>query len=185
MMKHFIAILAAACCTLAINATTYSSHLKVVVNGIVSEQDEVQVEVTQTDGLYNLSLKNFCLSAEGITMPVGNIEVIGVEGVDEYGYTTILFKAPIAIVPGDDPAYQESDWIGPMLGDVPLDLTARFTDTALNANIDIELAIMGQTIGVSLFGVAPAASGLNGDVNKDGEVNIADINSVIDIILNN
>ena len=177
--------MAAACCALAINATTYTSHIKVVVNGTASEQDEVMVEVTQADGLYNLSLKNFCLTSDGITLPVGNIEVTGVEGVDEYGYTTIIFKDPVNIAPGDDPNHQEADWIGPLLGDVPLDLSARFTDTALNANIDIELAMMGQTIGVSLFGVAPAAPSLDGDVNKDGEVNIADINSVIDIILNN
>lgn len=180
VMKHFFALLAAACCALAINATTYTSHLKVVINGEVAEQDQVQVDVTQADGLYTLSLKNFCLSSSGVTMPVGNIEVSGVQGVDEYGYTTILFKNPVNILPGDDPAYQESDWIGPMLGEVPLDLTARFTNTALNANIDIELSMLGQTIGVTLFGVAPS---LDGDVNKDGEVNVADINGVINLIL--
>ena len=185
MKKCLFAILAAVCCTLAINATTYTCHIKVVVNGNAAEQDQVQVDVTQADGLYNLSLKNFCLTAEGVTLPVGNIEVTGVEGVNEYGYTTILYKDPVTIVPGDDPAYQEADWIGPMLGEVPLDLAARFTDTALSANIDIELAMLGQTIGVSLFGVAPAGPALDGDVNKDGEVNIADINSVIDLILKN
>jgi hypothetical protein len=182
MKKQFLVIFAAVCCALALNATTYTSHLKVVINGIAAEQDEVQVEVTQANGIYNLSLKNFCLTTEGITMPVGNIEVTGVEGVNQYGYTTIIYNNPVTIVPGDDPNYQETDWIGPMLGEVPLDLTARFTDTALSANIDIELAVLGQTIGVSLFGVAPA---LDGDVNKDGEVNIADINSVIDMILKN
>jgi hypothetical protein len=183
MIKHFIALVAVVCCALTVNATTYNSHIKVVVNDIVSEQDMVQVEVTQADGLYNLSLKNFSLTSDGITLPVGNIVVTGVEGVDEYGYTTILFKSPIVITPGDDPNYQESDWIGPLLGEVPIDLAARFTDTALNAQIDIEMAMLGQVISVSLFGVSPAQSGLDGDVNKDGEVNIADINSVIDIIL--
>jgi hypothetical protein len=182
MIKHILTIIAAACCAMAINATTYTCHLKVVINGEAAEQDQVQVDVNQADGLYTLSLKNFCLSSQGITLPVGNIEVSGVQGVDEYGYTTIQYKNPVNIAPGNDPAYQEADWIGPMLGEVPLDLTARFTDTALSANIDIELALMGQTIGVSLFGVAPAREG---DVNKDGEVNIADINSVIDIILKN
>ena len=63
-------------------------------------------------------------------------------------------------------------------------MTARFTDTALNAQIDIEMAILGQAIEVSLFGVAPGNQPLDGDVNKDGEVNVADINSVINIILN-
>lgn len=67
-----------------------------------------------------------------------------------------------------------------MLGEVPIDLTARFIGAALDADIDIELAVLGQTIGVSLFGVAPTTKG---DVNEDGEVSISDVNSVIDIIL--
>jgi hypothetical protein len=36
---------------------------------------------------------------------------------------------------------------------------------------------------VSIFGIAPAQEGLEGDVNKDKEVNVADVNRVIDIIL--
>ena len=103
-MKKFIAIIAAACCAMGISAETYSSHVKVTINGTSTEQDNVQVVVTENDGLYNLSLKNFCLTSEGVTLPVGNIEVTGVEGVDEYGYTTLTFKAPVNITPGDDPA---------------------------------------------------------------------------------
>ena len=104
----------------------------------------------------------------------------GVEGVDEYGYTTIKFNSPIVITPGNDGVHSEDEWIGPMLGEVPIDLTARFTNTALDANIDIELAMLQQTIGVSLFGVAPT---IKGDVNEDGEVGISDVNAVINIIL--
>ena len=184
-MKKFFVFMAAACCALAINATTYTSHVKVTVNTNATEQDEVQVVLNEQNGLYNLSLKNFCLVAEGITMPVGNIEVNGVEGVDEYGYTTIRYNNPVAITPGDDGVHLQDEWIGPMLGEVPIDLTARFTETALDANIDITLEVMGQVIGVQLFGIAPATAGVQGDVNKDGEVNISDVNSVIDIILKN
>lgn len=184
MKKAFI-MLAAICCSLALNATIYTCHIKVVVNGTVSEQDEVPVVVTGSNGVYDLSLNNFCLSAEGFTMPVGNIAVSGVEGVDEYGYTTIVFNGPITITPGDDPAYSQDEWLGPILGEVPIDATARFTDTALSANIDINLAAMGQIIQVNLFGVAPASvtPALDGDVNHDGEVNVSDVNKVIDIIL--
>lgn len=180
-MKKFLSIMAALCCCMALNANTYSCHIKVTVNGVSSEQDQVQVDVTNSNGLYTLTLKNFCLTTEGVTLPVGNIEVSGVEGVDEYGYTTILYTEPVIITPGDDPAFSESEWIGPLLDEVPLDLAARFTATALSANIDIELAMMGQTIGVNLFGVAPA---LKGDVNGDMEVNVTDINEVVNIILN-
>lgn len=179
-MKKVFAMLAAACCAMALSATTYTSHLKVVINGESTEQEQVQVEVTKTDKGYNLSLKNFCLSVGEATLAVGNIEVNDVEGVDEYGYTTIHYKAPIAITPGNDGVHLEDEWVGPMLGEVPIDLTARFTESALNANIDIELTMMGQVIGVSLFGVTPV---LKGDVNKDGEISVGDVNAVIELIL--
>ena len=179
-MKKFFITLAAICCSLALSATTYTSHIKVVVNGIVSEQDEVPVVVTGSNGVYDLSLNNFCLTAEGVTMPVGNIAVSGVEGVDEHGYTTIKYNSPITITAGNDGVHSQDEWIGPMLGEVPIDLTARFTSNALDANIDIKLEVLGQTIGVTLFGVAPT---VKGDVNEDGEVSINDANSVVDIIL--
>lgn len=176
-MKKFLVFLAAFGCTMALSATTYTCHLKVTVNGYVTEQDQEQVEVTQTDGTYNLSLKNFALVAGEERIPVGNIEVNGVTGINEYGFTTITYNAPIAITEGDDPQYDY--WMGPQLGEVPIDLTSRFTDTALSATIDITLGDM--IIAVNVFGVAPE---LEGDVNHDGEVNISDVNRVIKIILN-
>jgi hypothetical protein len=183
-MKKIFAFAAAACCALALSATTYNCHLKVVINGEVAEQDEVPVVVTEhADGTYDLSLKNFVLWMGDFPMPVGNINVTGVEGVDEYGYTTIKFADEILITEGDDPQFDT--WAGPLLGNVPIDMTARFTDTAASANIDIDMQqMLGQVITVSIFGVAPAQSGLEGDVNHDGEVNLSDVNKVIDIILN-
>lgn len=181
-MKKFFAFAAAACCAMVLSATTYNCHLKVVINGEATEQEEVPVVVTADNGAYSLSLKNFVLWMGDFPMPVGNIEVTGVEGVDEYGYTTIKFADKIQITAGDDPRYET--WAGPLLGDVPLDMTARFTDTAASADIDIDLqSMMGQMISVSIFGVAPAKAALEGDVNADGEVNISDINKVVDIIL--
>ena len=180
-MKQTLAILAALCCAMALNATTYTCHLKVVVNGTVSEQDQVKVDVINNNGSYDLSLKNFALISEGESVPVGNIEVTGVNGTDEYGYTTIIYNESVLITAGDDPQYDY--WLGPMLGEVPLELTSRVTDTALNATIDIALGDM--IIAVDLFGVAPAEEPIEGDVNHDGDVNIGDINAVIKIILGN
>ena len=174
-MKQTLAFLAALCCTVALNATTYTCHLKVVVNGIVSEQDQVQVDVTNNNGSYDLSLKNFALVSEGESIPVGNIEVIGVTGTDEFGYTTIIYNESVLITEGDDPQYDY--WLGPMLGEVPLEMTSRFTDSALSATIDITLGDM--IIAVDLFGVAPVEESIEGDVN------IGDINAVIKIILGN
>lgn len=180
-MKHSLAILAALCCAMALNATNYACHLKVVVNGHATEQDLVPVVVTNNNGTYDLSLKNFVLESDGENIPVGNIEVNGVTGTDEYGYTTIIYNEPITITPGDDPQYDY--WLGPMLGAVPVNLTARFTAAAANATIDIQLGDM--VISVDIFGVAPVEELVEGDVNKDGEVNIGDVNAVIKIILGN
>ena len=85
------------------------------------------------------------------------------------------------ITEGDDPQYDY--WLGPMLGEVPLEMTSRFTDSALSATIDITLGDM--IIAVDLFGVAPVEESIEGDVNHDGDVNIGDINAVIKIILGN
>lgn len=180
-MKKLLLLFAACCCTMALSAATYTCHLKATVNGETNEQEELKVDITRdAAGHYDLNLKNFILASEGIKMPVGNINVTGLEGIDEYGYTTVRFDGDINIAPGDAPEFAPSDWLGPLLGPVPSALTGRFTGTAMSADIDIEMAALGQTIKVSLFGIAPV---MKGDVNDDNEVNIGDVNSVIDIIL--
>ena len=182
-MKKLLSVMAAACCAMALSATTYTCHIKVTINGEATEQDQVQVDVTENNGTYDLNLKNFVLVSEGVAMPVGNVTVTGVEGVDEYGFTKLAFNGDINITEGDDPQY--SYWVGPMLGAVPTEAIARFTPTAINGDLYINLSSLNQVISVSIFGVAPAsAEGIEGDVNKDNEVNIADVNRVVDIILN-
>ena len=181
-MKKFLFSMAALCCALAMSATTYTCHVKVTVNQTTTEQDQVQVDITENNGTYDLNLKNFVLLAEGVAMPVGNVTLQGVEGVDEFGYTTINYDGSINITEGDDPQYDY--WMGPMISPVPIDATARFIDTAISGDLFIDMSsTLGQVINVSIFGIAPAQEGLEGDVNKDKEVNIADVNKVIDIIL--
>lgn len=182
-MKKFLAFVAAAGCAMALSATTYTCHVKVVINNTTSEQEQVQVDVNENNGAYDLNLKNFVLISEGVPMPVGNVTVTGVRGVDEYGFTKLTFNGTIYITEGNDPQYDY--WLGPMLGPVPTVATARFTETAISGDLFIDMKdTLGQTISVSIFGIAPAQENLEGDVNKDKEVNVADVNKVIDIILN-
>jgi len=181
-MKKILFTLAAICCAMAMSATTYTCHVKVTINGNTSEQDEVRVDVNENNGKYDLNLKNFVLISEGQSLPVGNVTVTGVDGVDQYGYTTLNYDGSIRITEGDDPQYDY--WMGPMLGNVPIVATARFIDSAISGDLHIDMSsTIGQVISVSIFGVAPAEETLEGDVNKDNEVNIADVNKVIDIIL--
>ena len=60
-MKKFLSVMAAACCAMALNATIYTCHVKVTINSTVTEQEEVQVEVNENNGAYDLDLKNFVL----------------------------------------------------------------------------------------------------------------------------
>lgn len=167
---------------MAMSAANYTCHLKVVINNEATEQDEVPVVITEENGVYNLSLENFVLWMGDFPMPVGNIVVNGVQGVDEHGFTTLKYVGDITITDGNDPQFDT--WAGPLLGEVPLDMTTRFTDTAVNAHIDIDMQKMiGQVIAVELFGIAPAPTALEGDVNHDGEVTIADVGTLIDLIL--
>ena len=74
-MKKIFAMMAAACCVMAMSATTYTCHVKVNINGNVTEQEQVDVEVNENNGAYDLNLKNFVLIADDVPMPVGNVTV--------------------------------------------------------------------------------------------------------------
>ena len=62
-MKKLFLMFAAICCAMALNATSYSCHLKVTINEEVAEQDQVPVMVVKNGGTYTLTLKNFILMA--------------------------------------------------------------------------------------------------------------------------
>lgn len=61
---------------MALSATTYTCHLKVVINGDPTEQEEVPVLVTNDNGSYSMFLNNFVLWMDGFPMPVGNITIL-------------------------------------------------------------------------------------------------------------
>ena len=72
-------------------------------------------------------------------------------------------------------------WLGPMLGAVPINLTANFVDDALDVNIGINMAALQQTIQVHFFGAAPTAA--RGDLNGDGAINTTDISTLVQMVL--
>ena len=67
-----------AAATLAASATDYTDRLLVLVNGEGSEQ-QATISVTEHDGLYDLKLKNFMLMNGTEPMPVGNVELTGIQ----------------------------------------------------------------------------------------------------------
>ena len=202
-MKKFLLLLAAVAVSFGINAADYTGQLSVNVAdaeaGTAFEAlQEASITLEENEGKYNFNLKNFILrveepeSGEVTVMPVGNIAVEGLEATEANGYKTIKFNNDVNIAEGDAEALPEgyAVWYGPLLGPVPIELVARFNDVAMSVNIDIKLEIMPQAIKVSFIGTNPEAMGTPddgrspSDVNKDGAINVGDVNVVLDDILN-
>ncbi|MDO4510921.1 MAG: calycin-like domain-containing protein [Bacteroidales bacterium] len=177
-MKKILAFVAAAVCSMAAWATNYQGELIVSVNGESAAMD-AGIIIVKSEAGYNLSIKNFKLGAEGIYLPIGNIELNGCAGTDAFGITTINFNDKTVITPGDDPAYATEEWMGPALGEVPIVMTAKLNDQVLSVSIDIDMmATIQQVIAVNFVGSAPA-----GDINGDGDINVSDVTTLINKIL--
>lgn len=181
-MKKIMMTLAAAVCSLAAMANTYTGQLSVSINGVGGPQDGVAINMDQNeDGTYNFSLKNFVFYLEGEPMPVGNIELNNLSATEGAQFKNVSFTGGINILPGSTEEFPNADdWAGPYLGEVPLVLNATFNGACLSVHIDIDMAeIMGETIKVDFMSVN------TGDVNTDGEIGIADVTSLVNLILAN
>lgn len=179
-MRKFFAFVASVACAFSAMATNYQGELTVTVNDETAVQG-TEITVTNADGLYDLSIKNFKLVAGDQVLPVGNIELKGCEGTDAYGITTIKFNKKVTITAGDDPTIDADSWMGPMLGEVPIVMTAKLNDTVLSVNIDIDMQVLEQVIKVGFVGNAPAPA--KGDINEDGLLNVGDVSALINMLL--
>lgn len=118
--------------------TTYSNDLSVNIispNGegdanTVPEKNSINF-IKEVDGSYSLELKNFVLGGE---VPVGNIKVTN---LTQYGNTYITSQT-INITAGDDEKYDAAEWLGPMLGEVPVDVNATINGDQMVAQISIK-----------------------------------------------
>lgn len=178
-MKKVLSIFAALCCAVAAMATDYDGQLTVVVNNDTTRQ-EAKISLTQGVNGYKFSLNNFMLKAGDQVMGVGNIALDSLTAAPQYGYKTIALKKSVTITAGDDPSVET--WVGPMLGPVPLNLTANFVDDALDFSISIYMAALEQNVNVHFFGTAPVAA--SGDINGDGIVNVTDVTALVQMVLN-
>lgn len=179
-MRKFFAFVASVACAFSAMATNYQGELTVTVNDETAVQG-TEITVTNADGLYDLSIKNFKLVAGDQVLPVGNIELKGCQGTDAYGITTIKFNKKVTITAGDDPTIDADSWMGPMLGEVPIVMTAKLNDTVLSVNIDIDMQVLEQVIKVGFVGNAPAPA--KGDINEDGLLNVGDVSALINMLL--
>lgn len=141
-MKKFLLSLLVACTALTGMAqTTYEENLIVTVNGESSDEIPASINVThEADGTVNFTLRNFVLITTDQQIAVGNITLTGVAVEDKGGYEAISTSQTIRIEPGDMEGVPEEVWMGPSLGDVPIVLNGKLTDTKLYANIDIDMS---------------------------------------------
>ena len=127
--------------------TPYSNDLSVTINGECTPPQPTEIQlIDEKDGSTSLALNNFMLVSGEDAMPVGNIYLTNVQrsGENSMRLTT---TQKIAIMPGDLPGIDF--WLGPMLGDVPVELNAEVADGKMTATIDIDMQeALGQIIHV-------------------------------------
>ena len=167
------------------NKRIYTEQLLVTINdNTLAPQTTDVVIVDNADGTINFTMKNFFLAAGEENMPIGNIALENMsvtEGDDGLKYFT--FAGPMIIQPGDMEGIAESDWIGPLVGEIPLDLKGKMNDEKLYAAIDVDMqASLGQILFIQFGTDDFFVSGKIGDLNGDGKVDIADAVSVLDLM---
>ena len=140
-----------AAATLAASATDYTDRLLVLVNGEGSEQ-QATISVTEHDGLYDLKLKNFMLMNGTEPMPVGNVELTGIQ--PEKAGNAIFLRANQNIVVTAGDAEGVLFWMGPMLGELPVEVVAVLENGALRALINLDLMSLLQQMVEVRFGEA-------------------------------
>lgn len=129
----------------------YTDQLLVLVNGEGSTQ-EATISVNEQNGLYNLSLRNFILKTGETPVPVGNVEMKGIKPETAGNAIFLRTSQNVTIANGDLP--EVATWMGPMLGELPVQMTAVLEGDGLRALIDLDLTnLLGQVINVA-FGQA-------------------------------
>ena len=153
-----------ALCGMAQTQTNYNEKLVVKINEESTDSIPAAITVVDNgDGTCDFSLKNFMLVGEDAPMPIGNVDLKGVKMETIDGISTISTNQIFIIQPGDDPNYNESQWLGPMLEEVPIVLTGKLTATALYANIDIDMTeSLEQVINVVVGQEKNITAGING-----------------------
>ena len=153
--------------------TNYTDNLVVTINGISNEPQKTDIAVEQNnDGTYTLSLNKFILISGEDIMPVGNIVLENIVVTEENGIKSFAVERNIIITAGDE---NESDWLGPMLGEVPVSLTGKMDAEKLYCTIDIDMsAMLGQIINV-VFGDENSVTSISNIAVENAENVIYDI----------
>lgn len=148
MKKTLLSLALALLSSLSMSAKDYTDTLVVTVNGTSTRQTATISVDKNTDGTYNFNLKNFMLKMDGQAMGIGNITLNNLKAATSSKGDVVSTHQDIAITAGDDP--NVSNWTGPMLGTIPLDLKLLVNDEKLYTLIGIDMSkTLGQVITVT------------------------------------
>lgn len=129
---------------------TYTDDLVVTINEVSTPAQKSNIDfVNHEDGTCDFILKNFCLGEGEEVLYVGNIELKNVELVSGNSYNTFEANQTITIQPGDD---ANQTWLGPILGEVPIDMKGKINEQQLYCTIDIDMMSTLQQIIKVTFG---------------------------------
>ena len=144
MKKTLLSLALALLSSLSMSAKDYTDTLVVTVNGTSTRQTATISVDKKADGTYNFNLKNFMLKMDGQAMGIGNITLNNLKAATSSKGDVVSTHQDIAITAGDDP--NVSNWTGPMLGTIPLDLKLLVNDEKLYTLIGIDMKMLNQKI---------------------------------------
>lgn len=147
MKKTLLSLALALLSSLSMSAKDYTDTLDVTVNGLTTTQTATISVDKQADGRYNFALKNFKLNMAGAVMGIGNIELKNLVPATSSKGEVLATDTTITISNGDDKSV--AMWMGPMLGQIPLQLKTLVQDNHLYTVIDIDMASLNQVIHVT------------------------------------
>ena len=147
-------------------AINYTDNLIVTIDGESTDPQETTIIVEQNaDGTYKLALNNFTLGGE---VMVGNIVLDNIVATEENGIKSFQTNQNILITAGDG---NEEDWMGPILGVIPVSLTGKMDAEKLYCTIDIDMSeLLGQMINV-VFGEEDKVTSIE-DITVENGANV-------------
>ncbi|MBR4849120.1 MAG: calycin-like domain-containing protein [Bacteroidaceae bacterium] len=152
------------------NAIEYTDNLVVTIDGESTEPQETTIFVEQNaNGTYKLALNNFVL---GGMIQVGNIVLDGINATENNGIKSFQTNQEIFITAGDG---NEEDWLGPMLGAIPVSLTGKMDAEKLYCTIDIDMSEMLEQVINVVFGDENAVTSISNIVVENNANVIYDI----------
>lgn len=198
MTKKFTLFLLFTFCALLGWSTDYVGTYSVTSGGYTRQNQTVTVTQTGTD-IYDVTVHNFTVVLMGEVHVVGDVTFYSMIGTtDADGYTTVSGNTKLQL---SDLVDMEE--LGDMFGDIvamfgaqqyPITFNGRFNYKYLTAQMSTTVVIsimdifelLNETVNITFSGESdeePPVVYARGDVNGDGIIDIMDVNTLVNIIL--